>query len=146
MISQVTRVTDAQYLTISKWQLWERSEWGNLELPLDGCKVSARRTETLKENPFNDNKMPRRDVKEFLLRVAGICDTDNGSQTEIVRLTIRSIVKFKLWSSGWLAPSPWVWWMENKQTKLKQKRAKTSRDISHLSGVLMEGKLRHYSH
>ena len=81
-----------------------QSEWGNLELPLDGCKVAARRTETLKENPFNDNKMPRRDVKEFLLRVGRICDTDNGPQTEIVRLTIRSIVKFKL-ELG-LAPRP----------------------------------------
>ena len=58
----------------------------------------------MKENPFNDNKMPRRDVKEFLLRVGRICDTDNGPQTEIVRLTIRSIVKFKL-ELG-LAPRP----------------------------------------
>ena len=145
MISQVTRVTDAQYLTISKWQLWERSEWGNLELPLDGCKVSARRTETLKENPFNDNKMPRRDVKEFLLRVAGICDkwqwvTNRDCETHNKIYCQVQTVELRL------APSPWVWWMENKQTKLKQKRAKTSRDISHLSGVLMEGKLRHYSH
>ena len=91
-----------------------RKEGGNLELPLDGCKVSAKRTETLKENPFNDNKMPRRDVKEFLLRVAGICDTDNGSQTEIVRLTIRSIVKFKLWSSGSLPRPEFGEWKTNK--------------------------------
>ena len=105
-----------------------QSEWGNLELPLDGCKVAARRTETLKENPFNDNKMPRRDMKEFLLRVAGICDTDNGPQTEIVshnKIYCQvQTVELRLTSHD---SPPRVCWMENKQTKLKQKRTKTSR-------------------
>ena len=53
-------------------------------------------------------------MKEFLLRVAGICDTDNGSQTEIVRPTIRSIVKFKLWSSGSLPRPEFGEWKTNK--------------------------------
>ena len=77
------------------------------------------------------------------LTVTETGDTDTRSQTEIVscETTMRSIVKFKLGSPGSLD----VWWIENKQTKLKQKRIKTSVDISHLSAVLMEGKLCHYS-
>lgn len=123
-----------------------QSEWGNLELPLDGCKVAARRTETLKENPFNDNKMPRRDVKEFLLRVAGICDTDNGPQTEIVshNKIYCQVQTVELRLTGWL---PAQSLLNGKQTnQIKTKADKNLSDISHLSRVLMEGKLRHYSH